>query len=405
VLRTDLPDYRRSDDEELLNALARHDPLALAEAYHRTIPATHACARRLVTGPLAVEALVRAVYAALWDDTPPPDAPLEGWLRARCFALGVEHLRAAELAPASPSLATLLPDLPAPNVAYLDAAERALTELDDAERHALLLAHDCGIPSAAQEDDDAVGALDRALVALAGAEAGAAPDEAPPDDDACSDVTLLGDWALGLVPPDRAGEVAVQLATRPGCNARSRVLRRGRRRLEGLPPTPDMGQRVLVAVLAERLHVAAAPSAPADALDADAPAPTDTAHADEVALHQEVLPDGPGSPHVAPLDVVHTAAAGHADVEHADVEHLEDADDVDDPTEDLGDVQAAFVPAPPPPTEEAEGAHVALDDDDPRFDERRAGRRILRLVFNALVVLLGAGIGLLLGTLFVSAIR
>ncbi len=92
MLRTDLPDHRRASEAELVAALRDRDPLALAEAYHRTIPAAHAGARRLLSRSAEVEALLRQVYAELWRS--PPDAdPLEGWIRSRTFELAVADLR------------------------------------------------------------------------------------------------------------------------------------------------------------------------------------------------------------------------------------------------------------------------------------------------------------------------
>jgi hypothetical protein len=240
-------DHRRSDDATLLDALRDRDPLALAEAYHRTVLAANACARRLLSSPDRIEALLETVYRELWED-PPEDVPLEGWVRARCFALGTQDLRQRETAPASPSVSALLPDLPAPDVRYLDAAERALSELDDHDRNVLLLAHDCGVDTEMQ-GGDAAQALERSLRALAGPEPSTA-DSAALRDDPCSDVRGMGDWVLGLSDERSAAELEALVAARPGCAALARTLRRGRRRLEGLPPTPDMGHRILVTVLA-----------------------------------------------------------------------------------------------------------------------------------------------------------
>lgn len=245
MLRTDLPDHRRATEEELLTALRERDPLALAESYHRTIPAAHATARRLLSASAEVEALLREVYSELWS-SPPEHTGLEGWVRSRCFTIASEDLRDRDAPPASPSLTTLLPELPRPEVRYLDAAERALAELDDAQRRALLLAHDKGVPSEEQDADGAAMSLIDALLALAGPEPGADP----PQPQACADVPQLGDWVLGLLPADRAASIAAEVAARPECGGVAKAMRRGRRRLEGLPPTPDMGQRVLVTVLA-----------------------------------------------------------------------------------------------------------------------------------------------------------
>jgi DNA-directed RNA polymerase specialized sigma24 family protein len=246
VLPTELEDHRRSGESTLLDALRARDPLALAEVYHRTIPAAHACARRLLSSSAQIEALLRTVYLELWED-PPKDVPLEAWIRRRCFALGVEDLRRRHAAPASPSAAMLLPDLPAPDVRYLDVVERTLSELDELERTVLLLAHDRGVDTAAQ-GDGAAEALDSALLALAGPETSSA-DVAALRSEGCPDGLWMGDWVLGLVDPSVAQKFEALIASQPGCAARARALRRGRRRLEGLPPAPDMGQRILVTVV------------------------------------------------------------------------------------------------------------------------------------------------------------
>ncbi|MPZ72845.1 MAG: hypothetical protein GEU74_06370, partial [Nitriliruptorales bacterium] len=246
MLRTDLPDHRRATEGELLTGLRGRDPLALAETFHRTIPAAHAIARRVLSSSAEVEALLREVYGELWASPPDDDTALEGWVRSRCFEIAGAELRERNAPPASPSLTALLPELPRPDVRYLDAAERALTELGDGQRRALLLAHDKGVATEEQNAADAHGALTDALLALAGPEPGAEP----PQPQACEDVPLLADWVLGLLPGQRAASIAAEIAARPECAGVTRALRRGRRRLEGLPPTPDMGQRVLVTVLA-----------------------------------------------------------------------------------------------------------------------------------------------------------
>ena len=265
MLRTERPDYRRSKEAELLGGLRSRDPLALAETYHRTSPAAHACARRLLGGPRDAEALLTAVYADLWAN-PPETARLEGWVRSRCFRLASEHLRERDQAPASPSLTLLLPDLPRPEQASHDPVEQALAALPEPERRALLLAHDQGMPTAAQDDPGAEAALDRALMTLAG------PGEGVDNGTGrgCEDLPGMADWTLGLLEADRAARISAEIADRPPCATRSRVLRRGRRRLEGLPPAPDMGQRVMASVLA---------GTPAVAPGTEAPTAPDTASA------------------------------------------------------------------------------------------------------------------------------
>ena len=249
MLTPSAADHRRSTEPELLQALGARDPLALAETYSRTVPAAHAVARRLVASTGDVEALLLAVYADLWA-SPPPDGPLERWVRQRTWALGVEQLRRRGEPASAPSAAGLLPDLPAPDVRYLDAAERALAELPDDHRRALLQAHDQGIPST-QQAAGADYALRAALLSLAGPETSAS-DRTALEGDLCDDVGAFGDWCLGVADPAAAQAVDAAIASRPGCAALSRALRRGRRRIEGLPATPDMGHRILVSVLAGR---------------------------------------------------------------------------------------------------------------------------------------------------------
>jgi len=238
------PDYRRADELGVSSGLRQRDPLALAEAYHRTVPAAYACARRLLGSSDDVEALLQTVYGQLWA-SPPDGAGLEGWVRAHCFELGADDLRSRGAGPTSPSAASLLPDLPAPADSYLDAAERGLAELDSEQRDAVLRAHDQGIPSAQQPAENAAAALHSGLVALAGQ---------PPErvsGDGCEDLPDLADWVLGLLAPDRAAQVEAAVAASPECGGLAQVLRAGRRRIEGLPITPDMSLRVVAVVLTD----------------------------------------------------------------------------------------------------------------------------------------------------------
>ena len=370
MLRTDLPDHRRATEEQLVAALRSRDPLALAEAYHRTIPAAHATARRLLSGSAEVEALLREVYTQLWA-SPPGGAALEGWVRARCFELAAGDLRERDAAPASPSLTALLPELPRPEVRYLDAAERALAELDDPQRKALLLAHDKGVASDEQNTPDADAALVAALVSLAGPE----PGSDALDPSSCSDVERMGDWILGLLPPPRATAVAEQVAARAECAALAKALRRGRRRLEGLPPTPDMGQRVLVVVLAGAPAPAAAAAAPATA--ATAGAPMASALDDTGDLTQPAVTDEQPPVRRDPSAV------------YAELADLDETPDAEHPV-DLGDDEDS-----------------AGDTDDDGLmpyaeePERSRGGRILLWVLGALFLVLGVAAGLYLGlTLF-----
>jgi len=235
-------DHRRASEAELLAAVGGRDPLALAEAYHRVGAAAYASARRLVGSATEAEAVLRGVFGTLWD-RPPSDVPLEGWARAHAHALGVERLMAASRPAASPSAAELVPELGPAQSRRPDVVEQALIGLEERDRRALVLAHDHGVP-AHRQGHGAGRALVRALTVLAG------PDPRGDEDAGCDDQEGLGDWVLGLLPAGDAEAVHARVAARSGCADLVRTLRRGRRRLEGLPPTADAGQRILVAVVA-----------------------------------------------------------------------------------------------------------------------------------------------------------
>ena len=355
-------DHRRSSEAELLAALSRHEPLALAEAYHRTVGAAHAVARRLLPGGDDVEALLRDVYAELWEH-PPAGGPLEAWVRARAFRAGGEALRTRRSAPASPSTSSLLPELPAPDVRYLDAAERALADLPEDERHALLRAHDQGLAASSQQAPGASAALERALAALAGPDTSGTAAQVVED---CDDLAL-GDWSLGLLPPDQAAAVDRALETRPGCAERSRLLRRGRRRLEGLPATPDTGHRILVSVLTASLEAAQAaappppptppptappgppPTPPPGSLAADA---ATAAAALTAAVVQPEPPPPPGAPPVGDATIT---------VEAEDLPVIRPVPGSDLDTDELA-ATSALDETPAPPVEAAATGELRLSD-------------------------------------------
>ncbi|MPZ89742.1 MAG: hypothetical protein GEU81_17140, partial [Nitriliruptorales bacterium] len=203
MVLVEMHDHRGTSEADLLAALRDQEPLALAEAYYRSVGAVYGCARRLVGSSAEIEALLRAVYSDLWA-SPPADEPLEGWVRARCFALGAEHLREARRTAAAQSTATLLadPDTPGtPGADSQDSLEQALADLDEHARRALLLAHDRGMASAQQDDPQAAGALDRGLAAIAG-------DDEEDGQQPGGLIPLLADWTLGLLAPPVAAEVA-----------------------------------------------------------------------------------------------------------------------------------------------------------------------------------------------------
>lgn len=244
---------------ELLDAVGRHEPLALTEVYHRSVTAAHAVARRLMNDSDQIEQALTKVYAKLWADRP-QGVSLEGWVRATSWAVGVETLTAAHQAPVSPSAAAFLPDLPAPDTRFIETAERAIADLNDGQRRALLLAHDQGVPTVEQGGLDATRTLVQALVALAGA------DEVI-DEQILTAYPAIGDWAMGNATPAQEEAIKAAMETDKALDELGRTLRRGRRRIEGLPATPDMGARILVSILAAPHDAEATLRPPAPALD------------------------------------------------------------------------------------------------------------------------------------------
>lgn len=245
MLRTDLTDHRGTDDARLVHAVADGDAIALAEAYHRTVTAAHACARRMLASPVEIEALMRAVYSELWED-PPVDQALEGWVRDRCFMLGTGYLRQRGLSAHSPSLAAWTSGLEADaHAGGVDGLERMIAELTDQQQAALVRAHDQGIRTADQEDPQAGPALQHALLVLASP----LTDDERHAAEMCSSGVALANWIFGLLPPHEAAAVPGTAAEPTPCGRLTGVLRRARRRFEPLPPTPDLGHRVLASVL------------------------------------------------------------------------------------------------------------------------------------------------------------
>jgi hypothetical protein len=260
-----LPDHRRSPEGLLLAAIRAADHLALAEAWQRTAPAAHAVARR-AAGPGDAEQILHALYAELWH-APAPTEPLERWARSRCFALSVELLRAKGRAPAAPSIRKVLPDLPPAaegRAAALDPVERVLAALPAEAVRALVRAHDQGRPTWTHPERGAATALWLALATLAGA-----AEETP--DEVDLHAHPLGDLALGLLAPAQAEVLQDLLLDAPRLAEQARVLRRGSRRMEGLPPGPELGPRILLAVVAG-VPAPAADVAPPSSAPASAPA-------------------------------------------------------------------------------------------------------------------------------------
>jgi hypothetical protein len=250
----DLPDHQLASDAELLAALHRRDVLAFVEVYQRTAPAAHAVARRLLTRTAHVEAAMCSVYATLWLQ-PPTDGSLVRWARRRCFAVASADLRRRGDAPGQPSLATVLDDLPVAANHHLGTTEAVLARLSEATRRAVVYAHDAGVASADQPDEDAAALLEAGLLAIA-------EPEADWDTSTPSGLDGIADWALGLLDGPRAAAVASAIAGDASLSARASALRLARRRLEGLPASPATSQRIIA-------HVVAAP----DAAEVAAPTP------------------------------------------------------------------------------------------------------------------------------------
>jgi DNA-directed RNA polymerase specialized sigma24 family protein len=374
VLRTDLTDHRGTDDARLLSALGDGDAIALAEAYHRTITAAHACARRLLASPVEIEALMRAVYSDLWEE-PPVDTALEGWVRARCFNLGSGYLRQRSLRAPSASLAAFTSGVEPDGHASNDALEQMISELTEQQQAALVRAHDQGIPTSEQDDSEAGWSLLHALLALASP----LTDDERHAAEMCSSGVALANWTFGLLPPHEAATVPGTAAEPTPCGRLAGVLRRARRRFEPLPPTPDLGHRVLASVLSN--GSARQPlQAPGSNLDSD----LRVAYADlgrsqsagdeptsslDMALPTPVPPQGgeEGSPsdngRRAPLGWDTIDDDGPAPAQPAGPPGLATA-----PPPAAGNATRAFSSAPPDP-------HETVSDDLVRMPLRRIGQR------------------------------
>ena len=375
MAHTDTPDHQRASTTELLEGLSASEPLALAEAYHRTGVAAHSVGRRLLGSPREVEALLVDVYSDLWRE-PPSVGALEAWVRQRTFARARQTLREQGRKAASASAALLLRDNDVP--VGSDRTEQAIAALDDAAVRALLLAHDRGTPTSSQREDGAAADLRRALLALAEAE----------DRPGCDDPRLADD-VLGLTNDEESAELARLVASDRACADLTKDLRRGRRKIEGLPPAPDLGQRVLVAVLTSGGAVAEvappleAPDAPEGAAAAAAgagasqppvsPAPEAGAPppATEPVTAETADDDAP------PADTPEATEEARADVEPASA--LDDLiGDLPTAREDLvaatqeGDTDEITV-SPGRPSDEVEtGAFATVYDDGPTDDEAQS---------------------------------
>lgn len=345
-------DYRLSTEDELVAGLRAGDGLALAEAYHRTSAAVYACARRLLTRPHDIDSLLFGCYRTLWQD-PPASEQLEGWLRRRAWEEAVAWLRSTETVPATASAAQLVDDLPAPT-GRPDPVEQAVLGLDSVERTTFLRAHDTGTRTRDQDGPDADAALRRALARLG------APDGLTAPDVSCR-VEGVADWVLGLVTREEATQIAEAVQSDSACSALVRLLRRGRRRLEGVPPTPDTGQRVIAAVLSQ------APAHTEEAVRADsraggagsgrAPAPEETPGTAQVASDPPLAPE-PGDTQPWRLsDLLATEAETGPDPD-ADITPPPMLDDQEDrsPTSSV---------TPPEPEAETVAAAGELDEADP----------------------------------------
>lgn len=399
------PELRTTGDREVLGHLAAGSPLALAEVLARTLPVAAAVLRRMLPAA-TLEPALDAVYRSLWETPPDPDhpetpGPLLRLARARAFDVGLARLQACGAGPVAPSVRAAAPDLPASEPAYLDATERRLGALDEPARRAVVLAHDRGLPSDTQDDRDAGRALVHGLLAVADAE-----DEVfvPADLD-----RRAGDLVLGLLDPAEAAEVAASLddPSHGPDPELVRALRRGRRRLEGLPPAAEVGLRLLATLLAGAApRPSAAPGVPATAATSLAPAGAlDSALGDTAAqadLRVAAFAADAGDADTLPSVLRTDGTAGHEDA-HAAQGHTDlppapwdpppgaDAAPTDRPPIDLG-VGAEPEGQPRPDLEEGRPATrppPAGRDAPPRSRRRRALGLLGGLVLMAVGVALG----------------
>lgn len=378
---------RHSPDAAVLERLGDRDPLALAEACARTLPAAAGVARRLVHAP-DVEATLHTVFRRLWQEPPPADHALEGWVRVHTFAVATARLRETSEGPAAPSARAGAPDLPEREPAYLDATERALAALDDETRAIVVRAHDAGVPSSAQQDEAprAGQALVRGLLSLADATDTPLPDDLDP---------RLGDWVLGLLGTEEVAQVTTWLQDpeRGPHAALVRTLRRGRRRIEGLPPTPDVGLRIMAVV------IGGIPEATDHSAPTGAPPPASALHDPDSAEHEgddlrlaAALDDAAEVPTAlqdSPVEPDLTDAT--ADEDATD----DDATVDDDATTDEDTTAAPSSPATPgaePVVDEGPDEHEDADEDD--APQPSTGRRVASFVGGLLLIAVGVALGL-----------
>ncbi len=233
-----------NSETALLAGVRERDVLSLVELFHRTLPAVHAVARRMVGDLPHVERLLACVYKELWT-APPEDGPVTAWLRARCFQTATQDLQVRDGVAGTPSTAAVLQQSTSVRSSRSSSpVERTLAEMSDTERMALLLAHDCGVPADDQEPADAATHVTSALIRIAEPDADVDASQWQPLYD------RVGEWTLGVLSADQADSVAAAVAASDDLAAHAERVRRGLRRLEGLPPSSLTSQRVIAQVFA-----------------------------------------------------------------------------------------------------------------------------------------------------------
>lgn len=372
---TDLNAFRWSGEAPLAAGLRAREPLALAEVLTRTLPAGHAVARRLL-GTRDAEALLHTVYAELWA-ADRVDGSLERWVRARTSELGLAQLRAGGRGPAAASVRVLADDLPEPS-GYADPAERQLSSLRSTDRAALLRAHDLGVSGVEQGKPEA---LTRALLALA------EPTDAERISvDAARREPALADLVLGLSDPGEATAAEAGVAADAERSAAVQLLRRGRRRVEGLPPTPDLATRLLAAILSDA-SAAATPTpdvAQAPRTAPEAPPRRDDGQADGESTGELERPAA-WSP-ATEDEAVLTAILRGDPAEREPASSPGEAERVETEDDDRRVV----------------ATYTAGEHDDEPYRRREVGSRVLSALGTVLMIAAAFGIGMFLITFFVD---
>jgi RNA polymerase sigma-70 factor, ECF subfamily len=139
--------------QQLLRQTARRDRAAFATLYTRTSAQLFGIALRITRSREAAEDVLQDSFVAVWEragDYDPVRGSAMGWLVTIVRHCAIDQLRRSNARPQSRSapeealLALVSPDS-ADSRAELRALQRCLGELDEAPRHAVLLAYCYGL--------------------------------------------------------------------------------------------------------------------------------------------------------------------------------------------------------------------------------------------------------------------